>query len=140
MTYTQKLRDPRWQKKRLEIMQRDDFSCTGCGDNEKMLSVHHRYYLPGKEPWEYGNNCFKTLCEYCHSAEHRFRPQAESNLISALKQMGYDYVDIQLLAQAVCNTGFGNPTIFRLLEKSKLSEDDLLDHTNPIIQPIKGLL
>lgn len=51
--YSDKLRDPRWQKRRLEIMQRDNFMCRECYDSTKMLAVHHRYYVPGREPWEY---------------------------------------------------------------------------------------
>lgn len=30
--YSQKLLDPRWQRKRLEILQRDDFTCQVCSD------------------------------------------------------------------------------------------------------------
>jgi hypothetical protein len=71
MTYSEKLRDPRWQKKRLEIMERDQFACCHCGDKEKTLNVHHRYYLKGKSPWDYDNDALLTVCEECHMAiEH----------------------------------------------------------------------
>jgi 5-methylcytosine-specific restriction endonuclease McrA len=53
--YSQLLRDQRWQKKRLEIMQRDEFTCTRCYESEKTLNVHHCYYLYGKKPWDYEN-------------------------------------------------------------------------------------
>ena len=42
--YWEKLRDPRWQKKRLEIMERDDFTCVHCQDNASTLNVHHGFY------------------------------------------------------------------------------------------------
>ena len=32
MGYSEKLKDPRWQKKRLEILERDNFRCQYCGD------------------------------------------------------------------------------------------------------------
>jgi 5-methylcytosine-specific restriction endonuclease McrA len=66
MTYQEKLRDPRWQKKRLEIMQRDDFQCTCCGDRDSEIHVHHSYYEFGKEVWEYDNETLSTLCSSCH--------------------------------------------------------------------------
>lgn len=66
MTYLEKLKDPRWQRKRKEIIDRDKSTCTVCGDTESQLHVHHGYYKTGKEPWEYDNNTLHTLCEYCH--------------------------------------------------------------------------
>lgn len=67
--YFEKLRDPRWQKKRLEIMGRDKFSCRHCGDTEKTLNVHHCIYDKGKEPWDYEGSNLVTLCEACHKHE-----------------------------------------------------------------------
>ena len=64
--YSSQLRDPRWQRKRLEIMERDKFSCRYCGDKEKTLNVHHVIYQRGKAPWEYDAGLLLTLCEDCH--------------------------------------------------------------------------
>ncbi len=66
-TYAEKLRDPRWQKKRLEIMQRDGFQCTSCGDDSTTLNVHHSVYQKGAMPWEYEDHFLTTLCELCHA-------------------------------------------------------------------------
>lgn len=70
LTYWQKLKDPRWQKKRLEVMQEKDFCCEVCGDAEETLNVHHKEYFKGLEPWEYGNNQLAVLCESCHESMH----------------------------------------------------------------------
>ncbi|MFH2058397.1 MAG: HNH endonuclease [Pseudomonadota bacterium] len=86
-TYQEKLKDPRWQKKRLEILERDGWSCQRCGDDESMLVVHHRRYFPGKEPWEYENKILITLCENCHDSERSERPDVESDLLSRLREM-----------------------------------------------------
>lgn len=64
--YYEALKDPRWQKKRLEIMQRDGFRCTKCADTFETLSVHHLYYISGRDPWAYPDFCYSTLCETCH--------------------------------------------------------------------------
>ncbi len=67
MTYTEKLRSPKWQRKRLEILQRDHFTCQLCSDTETELQVHHKQYSPGKEPWDYENELLVTVCRQCHS-------------------------------------------------------------------------
>lgn len=69
-TYYEKLKDPQWQKKRLEVMQANDFCCEVCGDNEATLNVHHKEYFKGHEPWEYEINQLACLCESCHECQH----------------------------------------------------------------------
>lgn len=69
MTYAEKLRDPRWQRKRLEILNRDSFSCVKCGDKKEQLQVHHKKYIRNIEPWEYDNDILESLCSTCHFIE-----------------------------------------------------------------------
>lgn len=64
MTYSEKLKDPRWQKKRLQIMDRDGFTCQCCGDKETTLNIHHKKY--NGDPWEASENDLMTVCEDCH--------------------------------------------------------------------------
>ena len=66
-TYSEKLKDPRWQKKRLEILNRDGFACNICGGTEDTLHVHHAFYSKGKDPWDYPDSILTTLCEDCHT-------------------------------------------------------------------------
>lgn len=70
MNYSEQLKSPMWQKKRLEIMQRDNFTCKRCLCNNKTLNVHHVRYLKNKKAWEYKDSNYLTLCEDCHSIEH----------------------------------------------------------------------
>ena len=65
-TYSEKLKSPKWQKKRLEILQRDNFMCKNCGDEETELHVHHKKYIFGKEVYDYNNEDLITLCKECH--------------------------------------------------------------------------
>lgn len=69
-SYSELLRDPRWQRKRLEIMARDEFSCRYCQDGESTLNVHHLCYLKGADPWDYQDGELLTLCEQCHKNWH----------------------------------------------------------------------
>lgn len=61
---------PNWQKKRLEILSRDSFMCTSCGEDQETLHVHHRYYIKGNEIWDYHNSSLTTLCQECHVITH----------------------------------------------------------------------
>lgn len=65
-TYYEKLRDPRWQRKRLEIMERDGFACRSCLSKTDTLNVHHGFYDRGVDPWDYPGESLITLCEQCH--------------------------------------------------------------------------
>lgn len=70
MSYSDLLRDPRWQRLRLEVMQRADFKCEHCGSETTTLNVHHTYYRRGRKPWEYDHETLRCLCEPCHKKEH----------------------------------------------------------------------
>lgn len=69
-TYYEKLKDPQWQKKRLEVMAANDFHCEICGDGENTLNVHHKEYFRGLEPWEYEIGQLACICESCHQNSH----------------------------------------------------------------------
>lgn len=69
MGYSEDIKNGRWQRKRLEIMQRDNFKCLACKKDDK-LNVHHLYYEKGMKIWDYDNDSLVTLCENCHKALH----------------------------------------------------------------------
>jgi hypothetical protein len=98
MAYSEKLKDPRWQKKRLEIMQRDEFKCQICFHDDRTLHIHHYFYENYKEPWDYDNDTLITLCETCHSREKEARTTAESRLLDILKKRKFNAVDLFLLS------------------------------------------
>lgn len=64
--YVAMLKDPRWQKKRLKILQRDNFTCQRCGSTDKELQVHHLWYHTLRAPWELPDSSLVTLCSDCH--------------------------------------------------------------------------
>lgn len=97
MTYAEKLKDPRWQKKRLEILNRDGFKCTRCESEKKTLHVHHLYYNKGFEPWEARSEHLETLCEDCHQQETDVIKGALYGFGEALKRHGATSKDMMLL-------------------------------------------
>lgn len=71
--YSQKLQDARWQQLRLQVFQRDGWRCQnpGCDQGEnRMLAVHHKSYVRGRDPWDYPLENFITYCVACHERLH----------------------------------------------------------------------
>lgn len=111
MSYYLKLKDPRWQKKRLEILQRDEFCCNYCGDEESELHVHHHYYVYGKEIWDYEDDALSTLCSKCHNLETERIRITKENL------RGFKDQRLKFLTQLItCCTVFDTSEINELVQ------------------------
>ncbi len=91
--YYEKLKDPRWQKKRLEIFKRDEWACRYCFDSESMLVVHHTFYKRDCDPWDYPDDSLITLCKVCHEGETEARGDVNSVLVDVLRELPYTSVD-----------------------------------------------
>lgn len=86
-TYSDKLKSPIWQKKRLEILERDSFKCVICEDNSKTLHVHHVYEDYSINPWEHDIDTLITLCEDCHKSWHHiFNCKLDPYLINEISK------------------------------------------------------
>ena len=57
--------DPRWQRLRLQVMDRDGWACVACGDTKSTLHVHHKRYCGSI--WESPHEDLQTLCGSCHA-------------------------------------------------------------------------
>jgi len=77
----EQLRDPRWQRNRLAILERADWRCEGCGTRDVNLQIHHGYYERGLKPWEYPAEALYCLCDNCHE-------RAESRKAEAYRELG----------------------------------------------------
>lgn len=77
-SYFEMLRDPRWQRRRLQIMELAEFKCEHCESGEKTLNVHHKLYRKGAAPWEYEDHELQCLCEDCHEIEHQWRKRLDA--------------------------------------------------------------
>lgn len=89
LSYSEKLKHPLWQQKRLLIFERDNWTCLSCNRNclkhGLTMHVHHIKYLPNLEPWEYDNSHLVTYCELCHNTEHLIGDQINENLIEVIR-------------------------------------------------------
>lgn len=70
MNYIEQFKSPLWQKKRLEILNRDNFTCQNCKSKDKQLHVHHYLYEKYNKIWEYEDDYLITLCDKCHMEWH----------------------------------------------------------------------
>ena len=106
--YSEKLKDPRWQKKRLEIFERDKWKCRVCAAGDETLHVHHLVYMKGRDPWEIHSGLLITLCSQCHkqTKEDDEDMTATESLMS----------DIGVLLDYLWKSGFEVPDILPLAE------------------------
>jgi hypothetical protein len=116
--YAQKLLDPRWQKKRLEILQRDEWCCQQCFDNESTLHVHHRRYIYGRDPWDYPDQLLVALCASCHEEEGAMMQEAIPILIEQCKDRLFAG-EIMDLASSVDHFGMFTVINLALLREGK---------------------
>lgn len=111
-SYSEKLRDPRWQKKRLEILSRDEWKCKLCGDEKNTLHVHHNEYEG--EPWDAPSDSLETLCEHCH-----FAVEAVKDLEGAkLLKIGKFYFDGKV-SYMIAKTARNNIAVFSNCDEHK---------------------
>lgn len=83
IAYSEKLKHPKWQRRRLEILQRDNFTCQLCADTETTLNIHHKEYHKG-EIWEYKDDELVTYCEVCHMVIEYIKKEYKSATLLAL--------------------------------------------------------
>lgn len=122
--YKEKLVNPFWQRKRLEVMNRDEFSCRFCGDKTEELHIHHTIYINGREPWDYDGEYLITLCHSCHLEEEKMK-SGDAFLIGMFSMTGLSRR--QLYALTVSLRRHFHNTKHREMKFQDLTE--FLEHT-----------
>jgi hypothetical protein len=79
-SYQELLKDPRWQKKRLEVMKEHGFQCDSCGSKTETLNIHHGYYGKDMMPWDYTKKSYHCLCDTCHYHRHNLEDDIRFHL------------------------------------------------------------
>lgn len=90
-SYSNKLLDPRWQRKASIVKERAANKCQDCEKPGK-LEAHHCYYLSMREkyePWEYPLSAFRALCPDCHAS----REKAEIRMRAFMADMTQTQMD-----------------------------------------------
>lgn len=105
--YFEKLRDPRWQKRRLEILERDEWCCMKCYSETKELHVHHLSYEWNQNPWDYDSEQLITLCNECHEYEKVHLKDAKKQLINSIVAKFHFSETLRTLASGFDNMELG---------------------------------
>lgn len=79
-SYSEKLKDRRWITRRAEVLQKHDWKRRDCGHRSQHNQVHHCAYLPGKEPWEHGDDLLIPVCDVCHKKRQNIEDMARISL------------------------------------------------------------
>ena len=62
-----------WEKKRLEILERDNYECQVCkeeGGFTPATTVHHILHLENRPDLAFDNDNLLSVCAACHNKEH----------------------------------------------------------------------
>lgn len=124
--YSKKLKSPLWQKKRLEILNRDNFTCQLCTDVETELQVHHKKY--NGEPHEAPNEDLLTLCKHCHETETLLNKQGDSLVVS-----------IKINKEYYGKTKSGKLIISKISDEGDLSQSVIINKTKVLSKIIKSM-
>lgn len=128
LSYNEQIKSPHWQKRRLQILQRDNFTCQICGSTEKTLHVHHLCYRKDAKIWDYPDNTLMTLCEDCHRMEHEMQSENDysvTNLINDLLISGFTNFELVSILYKIAHESFVN--------NNQLIIDDLLNRKTTIM-------
>lgn len=100
LPYWKKLQDPRWQKKRLEIFERDGFAYRDCHATDKTLQIHHCFYEKG-EPWDTPDYFLLMLCEDCHPIRQSLEDDARRSLGGILSRVKVEFGCLDSFVQSL---------------------------------------
>jgi len=120
MAYKELLLHPKWQRKRTEVLTRDDFRCRVCGNEEENLHVHHIIYQ-SNIPWQTDTKYLITLCKTCHETEESMK---DFDYYSLLSNSGITRLQFTKMAIEV-------DKYFSKIENQDVNSfDDFLNHIN----------
>lgn len=123
-TYSQKLKDPRWQKKRLEILNRDQWTCRECQTTSETLHVHHCLYQKGKEPWEYDDRWLMALCDPCHEKRQSLEHDVKLEFARALSELSEEQLG-RVMEQIIAARAMGleNGLVVESVDQNAINAD-----------------
>ena len=118
---------PNWQKRRLEVFQRDEFTCQFCDTTDTELHLHHLEYSKDRELWEADSDSLITLCKDCHDLVTDLKRRFGKVMSDSI---GFEVADVFLRLLE------SKPTTHVLVALSKLESNEellpiLVDETTP---------
>lgn len=133
-TYSEKFKDPRWQKKRLEILTRDNWTCQVCKSTDNTLHVHHKMYLNVENPWEYDNDLLVCLCEECHEIEGELKKEYEKLFLENFYKSGFLADDLRTLSHLFSYIKTSKIKKVKIYKSIEMMCSKFLDEYNRIVK------
>ena len=133
--YAQKLADPRWAAFTKEVRSSKGNACECCRQGGKVLQVHHLFYQPDREPWDYAMHEVALLCSSCHAQSHEHLAEFRQFVFRKLTPAGFRVLNGALAVGLEHN----DPLVFAYAVASlaaspgavKRFADDWINHTVP---------
>lgn len=111
MTYSEKLKDPRWVafrndfvSRRLRDMGEGDKYCPECGEDSGLnprWHVHHRRYFTGREPWDYDDDeDLRLICGPCHERVHALEERARDFIRAMAPNVCFEFAQVMAELEA----------------------------------------
>lgn len=97
-SYSEKLRDPRWQKQKNSVLLRDNYTCQSCASTDIELHVHHQIYK-GSNPWDTPEDALITYCKHCHFIVEFVKKNENFELLHIFRTAPTMYIAILLCAE-----------------------------------------
>ena len=129
-SFSEQYKDPRWQKKRLRILELANWKCERCCRKEKELHVHHLYYESNKKPWEYPDAALVCLCDDCHLKIHRLSDQ--------IKDLNQHF--IKEWCAPVISRRFNAEHILEYMQMMTCMDDEIQIQSHNAIKSVAGLI
>ena len=123
-TYSEKLKDPRWQDFRKKAFFHYGDHCSNCGENENSghhHHIHHKRYYKDREPWQYEMEDVTVLCRKCHDSIHDAENHWRDIIRRSPRHYSYHFKDLAVLIDHL-----DDDRIVAVLAKAKVRAEELL--------------
>jgi hypothetical protein len=95
---------PAWQQHKARIGTRDNWTCRDCGstvEDKIQFDCHHIHYEDNRDPWDYPDWNFLTLCKPCHKYDFTENLVGFKALQQSVRRLGFRHTDFKLLAKFI---------------------------------------
>jgi hypothetical protein len=137
MKYHEQIKHPLWQKKRLEVLEANNFTCQECGGTETTLNVHHPFYKRGAMIWDYEINELKCLCEPCHKEEHELDEKLKQSCVLLTKRDKWKtlgYVESKVMQMELDENNIDGKLVYKNPDHTEGVSDSFYNLDNDILQ------
>ena len=131
--YSRQLKKPQWITRRSARIILAGGKCERC-QSSKLLNVHHKNYIEGRNAWDYPDELLEVLCRSCHRLEHKINVSEKKTRKTQvqLDALSEEYWEWQAKIQELKSEFYA---ISAELDEKKSLLDGLDDWTSLVSEP-----